>query len=130
MTEPRWLSRQLVDLIQADVIRVHGGRPGIRDHGMIESALDGARNRWVDEEGVDLAELAAAYGYGLVSNHGYVDGNKRVALMATFTFLGLNDFDLEAAEVEVTVVIQDLAASELGEAQFAAWIRQHLVPVE
>ena len=127
MEEPRWLSRQIVDAIQSDLVRVHGGMPGVRDEGMIESALERPRSRFVYEKSVDLAELAASLGHGLVSNHGYVDGNKRVALMATYTFLGLNDFDLEAPEEEVAVVMEDLAASKLSEAEFAAWIRLHLV---
>ena len=90
---------------------------------MIESALERPRNKWTYEDDVDLADLAAAYGYGLVSNHGFIDGNKRVAFMAVYTLLGMNGYDLEAPEPEVVRVMLDLAASKSTERKFAAWIR-------
>ena len=99
----------------------------MREEGLIESALDRPRNKWAYEEGVDLADLAAAYGYALASNYGFVDGNKRVAFMAVYTFLGINDHDLDASEPEVVRVMLDLAASRLSESEFAGWIRGHLV---
>lgn len=129
MKEPRWLSRSVVELIHTSQIREHGGSFGVREEGLIESALERPRNKWAYEEGVDLAGLAAAYCYGLVRNHGFVDGNKRVAFMAAYTFLGINDFDLDAPEAEVIRVMLDLAASELDEMQFATWIREHWTPV-
>ena len=125
MKEPRWLSRTIVGLIHTNQIREHGGRFGVRDEGLVESALERPRNRWAYEQGVDLADLAAAYGYGLVRNHGFIDGNKRVALMATYTFLGINGFDLDVSEPEVVRTMLDLAASQLEESQFASWIREH-----
>ena len=129
MREPRWLSRSVVDIIHTNQIREHGGSFGVREEGLIESALDRPHNKWAYEEDVDLADLAAAYGYGLVTNHGFVDGNKRVAFMAFYTFLGINDHDLDVAEPEVVRAMLDLAASRLDELQFADWIREHWNPV-
>lgn len=130
MKEPRWQSRSVVGIIHTDQIREHGGTFGVREEGLIESALDRLRNKWAYDEAVDLADLAATYGYGLVTNHGFVDGNKRAAFMAVYTFLGINDFDLDASEPEVVRVVLDLAASNLDETHFAAWIREHLIPLQ
>jgi death-on-curing protein len=126
--EPRWLSRTIVGLIHTNQIREHGGSFGVRDEGLIESAFERPRNRWAYDEGVDLADLAAAYGYGLVRNHGFIDGNKRVAFMATYTFLGINGFDLDVSEPEVVRIMLDLAASGFEESDFASWIRDHSTP--
>jgi len=98
----------------------------VRDENLIESALERPLNRFAYEDDVDLADLAAAYGFGLVRNHGFVDGNKRVAFLAVYSFLGLNDQELDAPEPEVVQVILDLAASRLTEREFAAWIRGHV----
>jgi len=125
--EPGWLSRAVIGIIHTNQIREHGGSFGVREEGLIESALDRLRNKWAYEEGVDLADLAAAYGYGLVKNHGFVDGNKRVAFMTVYTFLGVNDHELDVSEPEVVQVMLDLAASNLTEPEFAAWIRAHSV---
>lgn len=130
MKEPRWLSRSLVGIIHSDQIREHGGTFGVREEGLIESALDRPRNKWTYDKRVDLADLAAAYGYGLVTNHGFVDGNKRVAFMAVYTFLGINDHELDVSEPEAVRTMLDLAASHLTETRFADWIRQHLIPVQ
>ena len=96
-TEPRWLSRRLLDAIHLDQLREHGGSPGVRDENALESALGRPRNRWLYDPASDLATLAAAYGYGLATNHGYVDGNKRVAFMALYTFLALNGWRVGGA---------------------------------
>jgi death-on-curing protein len=123
VSEPVWLSRSIVDFIHAGTIEEHGGRLGVRDEGLIEAALERPRNKRAYDSAADLADLAAAYAYGLVKNHGFVDGNKRVALMAAYTFLGLNGHELDAPEPEVVVVMQDLAASKISEEAFATWIR-------
>ncbi|MGB3565242.1 MAG: type II toxin-antitoxin system death-on-curing family toxin [Thermoanaerobaculia bacterium] len=130
MPEPRWLSRSIIGIIHTDQTREHGGTFGVREEGLIQSALDRPRNKWAYEEGVDLADLAAAHGYGLVKNHGFVDGNKRVAFMAVYTFLGINDHEVDVSEPEVVRVMLDLAASHLTESEFAAWTREHWAPVQ
>ncbi|NIR46158.1 MAG: type II toxin-antitoxin system death-on-curing family toxin [Gemmatimonadetes bacterium] len=123
MDEPAWLSRSILDIIHTDQIRQHGGSLGVRDEGSIQSALDRPRNRWAYDDGdIDLADLAAAYAYGLCTNHRFVDGNKRVAFMAAYTFLGLNDHDLDVPEPEVVLVMRDLASGN----QLAGWIRKNL----
>ena len=126
MAEPRWLSRRLVDAIHRDQLRQHGGRPGVRDDDALESALARPRNRWLYEADSDAAALAAAYGFGLATSHAYVDGNKRVAFMALYVFLGLNGRDLDAPEPEVVEVMLALASGELAEEALAAWVREHL----
>lgn len=121
--EPVWLTRSIVDFIHASTLDEHGGSAGVRDDGLIDSALDRPRNKRAYAPDADLADLAAAYAYGLIKNHGFVDGNKRVAFLAAYTFLGLNDHELDANEPEVVVVMEDLAAEKITEEAFAAWIR-------
>ena len=118
--EPRWLTRRLLDAIHLDQLRQHGGSPGVRDENALESALARPRNCWAPDPEGGLATLAASYGYGLATNHGYVDGNKRAAFMALYVFLGLDGRELEAPEPEVVAVMLALAAGELGEGDLAA----------
>jgi len=123
--EPRWLSRVVVDAIHNDQLREHGGLPGIRDENVLESALARPQHKWQYAEETDLASLAAAYGLGLVKNHPYRDGNKRVGLLAMVTFLGINGYDLKATDVEVVTEILALADSRVSEEELADWIRTH-----
>lgn len=130
MDEPTWLDRRVVDAIHQALVQMHGGSFGVRDDGLIESALARPRNRWEYDPGTDLAALAAAYAYGLARNHGFVDGNKRVSFMAAYTFLGLNGVEIDAPEPEVVVVMTHVAAGESSEEELAAWIRQRAIPFE
>lgn len=131
MEEPRWVSRRIADAIHEDQLAEHGGLAGVRDEGAIESALARPRHRWAyaggEEEALDFAALAAAYGYGLCTSHGYRDGNKRVAFQVMYVFLGLNGHRLEAPGPEVVEVMMDVARGELKEEELAAWIRAHMV---
>ena len=129
MTEPEWLTADLVLAIHDEQLREFGGPPGIRDMGALESALGRARNRWAYEGG-DLPRLAAAYGFGIARNHPFVDGNKRAALLAIITFLGLNDVEFNAGEAEAVIVIRDLAAGEIDEDVLARWIADNISPVQ
>ena len=124
MTEPVWLFPELVVAFHDEQLREFGGPPGIRDRGMLESALDRPRNKWSYGE-TDLAALAAAYAFGLAKNHPFVDGNKRVALLSIVTFLGLNDIDFLADNAEAVLIIQGLAAGEIDEDGLARWIRDN-----
>jgi death-on-curing protein len=117
-----------VDAIHVDLLRTHGGLSGLRDEGSLESALARPQQRYAYEPEVDLASLAASYGFGIARNHPYADGNKRVAFVAMAVFLGLNGLDLRAAESEVVTTIVALAAGELTEEDLAGWVRTHLVP--
>ena len=125
--EPRWLKRAEVDAFHDAEIRRDGGLPGIRDSGAIESALARPRQKWT-YDAPDLAALAAAYGFGFAKNHGYLDGNKRIALLALATFLDLNGYDLVATEPEAVTVMLGVASGELGEAELTVWIRRSMAP--
>lgn len=129
MAEPRWLSRLVVDTIHAELLREHGGARGVREGGddLIESALARPRNRFAYRPaGCDPCDLAAAYLFGLARNHGYLDGNKRVALAAAATFLLVNDWRLMADEGSAYETVIAVAAGRLGEKALAAWIRANL----
>jgi death-on-curing protein len=115
----------VVDAIHTDQLREHGGLPGIRDENLLESALARAKQKWHYAERTDLPTLAAAYAFGLVTNHPYRDGNKRVGLLTMVTFLGINGHDFEAEEAEIVTEFLALADGRLSEATLAEWIRQH-----
>lgn len=124
MSEPVWLSAELVIAIHEEQLRVYGGPPGIRDRGMLESALGRAPNKWSYGE-TDLAALAAAYAYGIAKNHPFVDGNKRASLLSLITFLGLNGVDFVAPEADAAAAILGLAAGEIEEEGLTRWIRDN-----
>jgi death-on-curing protein len=124
--QPRWLSRLVVDAIHADQVQEHGGLPGIRDENVLESALARPRQKWAYGNERDLSALAAAYGFGLVTNHPYRDGNKRIGFLAMATFLGINSHDLDVTDADVVGEMIGLAAGDRTEADLAGWIRAHL----
>jgi death-on-curing protein len=126
--EPVWLTRAMISMLHSAQIGEHGGSRGVRDEALIESALARPRNRWEYEPDADLFTIAAAYGYGLTKNHGFIDGNKRVGFMAAYVFLGLNGFDLEAPEPDVVLTMLDLASGDLSEDEFGQWLRAHAIP--
>ena len=124
MDEPIWIRDEAVAAIHHRQIAEHGGADGIRDPGLLASALARPRNTFAyGGEDVDLAALAAAYAYGIASNHPFVDGNKRVAYVVCRTFLRRNGFDFEATAEEKYGAFMRLAAGETSEAELAAWIR-------
>ena len=126
---PIWLERDVVVSLHADLVVTFGGLAGIRDEGLLESALARPPNLAAYGE-PSLFELAAAYIFGLAKNHAFVDGNKRIAFVAADVFLQHNGFELTAAEPEAVIVIRDLAAGELGEAEIAAWIATRSQPLD
>ncbi|HEX2187879.1 MAG TPA: type II toxin-antitoxin system death-on-curing family toxin [Longimicrobiaceae bacterium] len=126
MREPAGLSRRVVDAMQRELISEHGGLHGVRDDGLLESALSRPRNRWSYEPDADLAELAAAYGFGLARNHAYIDGNKRIALAAMHVFVRLNRHVLTAEEPEEVAVMLQVADGSMPEAALASWARERL----
>lgn len=127
-TEPTWLNQAILEALHADQISEHGGSPGIRDEGLLESAITRPQQKWHYDPKADLASLAAAYAFGIAKNHPFVDGNKRVALVAAYTFLAINDFELEAPEPEAVTLILGTADGSVSEADLASWIRSHLIP--
>jgi death-on-curing protein len=129
MTEPVWLTRVLVEAIHDKLIVEHGGGHGLRDEGLLESALARRPNRFA-YGAPTLAALAAAYAFGLCRNHAFVDGNKRAALAAADVFLQLNDHELVAPEAEAVVMTRELAAGQCSEGDYAEWITSHLTPLK
>lgn len=122
-------SREFVEALHAEQLRLHGGVPGLRDEGMLESAL--ARPLQKDAYGnPDLYDLGAAYLFGIAKNHPFVDGNKRTAFAAADTFLVFNGLSVEAEQEEVIQFVLMVAAGEIDEAGAVAFFRDHVVAVD
>ena len=115
----------MVDAIHNDQLREHGGLPGIRDENVLESALARPQQKWHYAAQADIPLLAAAYAFGLVKNHPYRDGNKRIGFLAMITFLGINSHDLRATDAEVVAEILGVAEGSVSEEALANWIRRH-----
>ena len=125
MTEPVWLRRDVILAVHDEQLAEHGGAHGLRDGGLLDSAL--ARPQHLLSYGdPDVSELAAAYGWGIARNHPFVDGNKRTALVAAELFLVLNGYELQADDADCVVTVLSVAAGEMAEDDFAAWIRGHM----
>ena len=128
MSEPQWINKLSVILLHSVSLAEFGGTEGLRDDGLLESALARARNLYEYEGVNDLAALAAAYAFGIARNHPFVDGNKRVAFSTIGLFLGRNGYELEADKVDATRAMFSVAAGEITEEELAAWIRKSMVP--
>ena len=124
MSEPIWLTATDVTALHAEQLVIFGGPPGIRDQGMLESAIGRPRNKWTYGE-TDLAALAAALAFGLARNHPFVDGNKRAAFAAMIVFLRINDTKFAPDIALATAAMIALAAGEIDEPSFARWIRDY-----
>jgi death-on-curing protein len=120
--DPVWLDPKVIEAVHDRLLAEHGGAVGVRDAGLLASAFARPRNRAAYGE-ADLCALAAAYAAGIVRNHPFVDGNKRTAFMAAYIFLARNGLRLSSAEDETTRAVQALAAGEMTEDAFAAWLR-------
>lgn len=127
MKKPRWLLLQTVLALHELSLAVFGGKSGLRDSNLLESALIRARNLWAYDERPTLHRLAAAIGYGLCRNHPFIDGNKRTAFLSTVVFLERNGLRVRASEIEVVQVMNSLAAGQMSEQDFAAWL-EHVSP--
>jgi len=121
----RWLPVEVLIAVHGEQLAEHGGAAGLRDPGLFESALARAKNLALYGE-PDAADLAAAYTFGLVRNHPFIDGNKRTAYVAAELFLAANGYDMTASDESAVLNTLALAAGDLDEAAFAAWLRQHL----
>ena len=127
MNEPdywQWVDREVLLILHDESLAEHGGGVGIRDEGLLDSALVRPLDT-VAYGAPDAADLAASYGFGLAKNHPFVDGNKRAAFLAVGLFLYLNGHRLTASQADATRAVLALAAGEIGEAQFAQWIRDN-----
>lgn len=128
MTNWVWLDSDALLAAHDEQLAEHGGASGIRDIGMFESALARPKNQAAYGE-PDAAALAAAYAFALAKNHPFIDGNKRIALVALESFLVLNGFDLKADDGQATLVILSVAAGSFGEEELTAWIRKNIEPL-
>ena len=124
MSEPVWLLKSAVIAVHGRMIAEFGGTAGIRDEGLLDSALARPINLY-SYESVDICSLSAAYAGGIVQNHPFVDGNKRICFIAAYMFLNRNGFELTADEASATAMTMALAASEIDETSYARWIREH-----
>ena len=127
--EPRWVPQIVIEAVQVDQIREHGGLSGLRDANALASALARPRQRWRYRPESDLADLAAAYAFGISSNHPFRDGNKRVAFLAAVIFLALNGLEFLAPDAEVVQRSRALASGELTEEELAKWFRSRCQPL-
>ena len=122
-----WISELFALAIHDRQLAEHGGPSGTRDNMLLQSALSKPQNLKAYGN-PDLAELAASYAFGIARNHPFVDGNKRSAFVVCETFMALNGVELTASDVDCVLVVQDLAAGEITEAEFATWIRKNSKP--
>ncbi len=129
MKQLRWLSEAQVMAIQERLLAEHGGLAGVRDAGLLRSALDRPQNLFSYEK-PSLFDKAAAYAFGIAKNHPFLDGNKRTALMAAYTFLGKNGHRLSASEGSAVIATQELASGEMNQEAFSAWLKQESKRVE
>jgi death-on-curing protein len=127
VTEPEWLSKDLMLAVHDEQLAEHGGGIGVRDAGLLESALVRPRNRFAYDPAVDLPTLAAAYAFGLARNHPFVDGNKRTAFVAAEVFLELNGMTITASDEACVLTMVRLAAGETEESVYAEWLRANAV---
>ena len=126
----RWVSKQALVLLHGESLATHGGREGMRDEGLLDSALMRPKNilAYADADNPpDAAALAASYGVGLAKNHPFVDGNKRAAFLAVGLFLYLNGLRLQATQTDATLTMLAVAAGDITEEAFATWLREHAV---
>ena len=123
--EPVWLEQQALIVLHDRTLALHGGPSGVRDEGLLESALQRPRNLFHYEGETDICALAAAYAVGVASNHPFVDGNKRTAYQAMILFLALNGRPLRADKVEAIRTMLAVAAGEIGTEDLADWLRRN-----
>jgi death-on-curing protein len=126
--EWRWLSEAVVIAVHGEQLAEHGGSEGIRDQGLLESALARPQNQTAYGE-PSVFDLAAAYAFGIICNHPFVDGNKRTGFLASYIFLDLNGWVLAAPEAEAVAAVLTLAQKEMDEAGFSAWLQSRSIPL-
>lgn len=128
MIEPAWIAEEAILLLDEESLAEHGGASGLRDLGLLQSALARPKNLFAYEGVDDIVRLAACYAFGIARNHPFVDGNKRAAFLALGLFLAINGWKLVADKAEATAVMLDLAAGAIEEEELAAWLRARTRP--
>lgn len=129
MIAPIWIEEAVVIAIHRRQLAEHGGSDGIRDKGLLESALFRPKNQY-NYGNSTIFDLAAAYGYGIAKNHPFIDGNKRTSYVVTRTFLKLNGYDIQASAIEKYQTWMRLASSQINEAELAQWIAEKSLKIE
>jgi death-on-curing protein len=124
--EPLWIEVRDVLAIHDRLLALHGGAPGLRDQGLLESALARPRQHHAYARSPHVIEMAALYTAGIVRNHPFVDGNKRTGFVIGVLFLELHGFDFKASEADASQAVMGLAAGTLDEAAYAAWLRENV----
>ena len=124
-----WINRRALLLLHGESLVLHGGAKGIRDEGLLDSALSRPENLALCGQ-PDVFDCAAAYAFGLAKNPPFIDGNKRTGFLGAGMFLRLNGYRLTASQQDATLTMLALAASELSEADYADWLRQHSAPLK
>ena len=127
MNDWKWINRKALLLLHDESLAEHGGASGLRDEGLLDSALARPLNVALYSD-PDVAGLAASYGVGLAKNHAFVDGNKRAAFLAVGLFLAINGYRLVATQADATLTMLAVAAGDLDEGAFADWIRERIHP--
>ncbi len=125
MKQPNWLLMDAVISVHGTLVAEHGGAVGIRDQGLLESALARPQNRYAYEDTAMMFDLAASYAYGLARNHPFVDGNKRIAITAAAMFLGDNGYRFVPDKMDALKMFLALAAGEVEEEILARWIERN-----
>lgn len=128
MTVIVWLEREAVELLHGESLAEHGGLPGLRDEGLLESALARPQNLHAYEDVSDIFALAACYGVALAKNHPFNDGNKRIAFVASLAFALVNGWLVVADQADAAATMLDVAAGDAEQAELATWLRDHAQP--
>lgn len=129
MDEPVWVGRMVADAVHTNQLQEHGGLQGTRDENALDAALARPQHKYTYNPDIDVAELAAAYAFGLATAHPYVDGNKRTAFVIATIFLELNGFDLDRPEDDVVDTMVAVASGVISESALASWMREALIPL-
>ena len=123
--EPIWLAAVQLRMMHADTLKLFGGSPGVRDEGLLESALGRPRHLWAYSSAVTLFDLAAAYGFGIIKNHAFIDGNKRAGALGIRAFLFRNGYRFAPDQVEMVATIEGVAAGAVSEEELATWVEEY-----
>lgn len=126
MKEPKWISRIALELLSQQSLATFGGADGMRDAGLLDSALARPQNLFASEADVTLAKLAACYAVGITRNHAFADGNKRAGLLALLIFLEINGFEVIFEKVDAIQTMFAVAAGEITEEQLSTWISERM----
>lgn len=129
MADYQWIDPRVLLMLHEESVAEHGGGRGVRDVGLLESALMRPQNLAAYNPDAGIAELAASYAYGLAKNHPFVDGNKRAAFLSVGVFLGINGFTLTASPVDAIQAVLALAGGDMVEEEFAVWLKANKAPV-